>query len=98
MDDKPNSSYGDNRTVITHQTHIISLRRTKEDPIFRMERELVKHNYGSFRILHKCQLGVTLLLKSLGVSSEILGGSKPSFDRSRIITERLYRNFCEFCD
>jgi hypothetical protein len=98
MDDKPNNSYGDQRTDIPHQTHVMSLRRTKEDPIFRMERDLVEHDCGSFRILYECQLEAALLLKGLGVSSGILGDSEPlaSFQRSRIITKRLFHNVYKF--
>jgi hypothetical protein len=76
----------------------MSLRRTKEDPVFRMGRDLLKDDCSSLRILHECRLGVALFMKALGIPSSILGDSQPSFERPRVISERLFREICKFCD
>src|SRR6267142_1635054 len=98
IDDQPNSSSGDQGTELTHQTHVMSLRRTKEDPIFRMGRDLLKDDCSSLRILHERRLGVALLMKDLGIPSSILGDSQPSFERPRVLSESLFREICKFCD
>jgi hypothetical protein len=73
------------RIEITHQTHVMALRCTKEDPIIRVCRNLLEYDCGGLCILHERRLEIALLLKALGVSAGIFGDPKPSFERSWIL-------------
>jgi hypothetical protein len=73
------------RIEITHQTHVMALRCTKEDPIIRVCRNLLEYNCGGLCILHESRLEIALFLKALGVSAGIFGDSKPSFERPWIL-------------
>jgi hypothetical protein len=70
---------------ITHQTHVVALRCTKEDTIIRVCRNLLEYNHGSLGIFHESRLEIALFLKALGIPTGIFGDSKPSFERPWIL-------------
>jgi hypothetical protein len=82
IDVQPKRSYEDQQTEITHQAHVMTLRRAKKLPILRMCRDLLEDNGGGLGILHERRLDVTLLLKALGIASCILSYSKPCLELS----------------
>ena len=70
------------RIEITHQTHVMALRLTEEDPVIRVCRNLLEYNCGGLCILDESRLEIALFMKALGVSTGTFGYSKPSFERS----------------
>jgi len=62
---------------------------TKEDPIIRVLRNLLEQNCSGLCILHESRLEVDLIIEFRGVSADAFDESKPTFERSRIIFQRL---------
>ena len=82
---------------MTHQAYATALLCTKEDPIIRVRRNLLVYNCGGLFILHKRRLKVALFMEVLGASVDTFGESKPTFERFRIIFQRLPMVFGAFC-